>query len=384
MKLFIAIFCFGFFSFAQVGIKTTNPHPSSILDLSTNSGGLLLPRMTLAQRNAIASPAEGLMVYNLDSKCFQNFKGGIWSPCMAQQTSTLNMDCPSISVNGYYVKNEALRTVNTISLNLYATSTTNYEISTNILNGYSFSGSGVMSAGLNTITLAGSGTPILDQIDTFTITFAGMTKTCSATVHVSLLPPTNRSCKDLLLAGNTTSGVYSIDPDGLAGAAAFPCYCDMTNFGGGWALVFAHNIAGGYWAGDIEADQFNISNPNITTNKYSILYKIDVLRNASKYEFRMNFPSLGLTNHWEQTFDPRSGVGTASVAGFVALAPLMSGATFGGIAKNNDLYNYLDGNPNSNNFYYSIGNRNPWNDGIGGLGNPANLYATDRVLLFIR
>lgn len=48
---------------AQVGIGTTTPAASSILDVTSTSKGVLIPRMSAAQRTAIAAPAEGLMVY---------------------------------------------------------------------------------------------------------------------------------------------------------------------------------------------------------------------------------------------------------------------------------------------------------------------------------
>jgi hypothetical protein len=41
-------------------------NPSAILDISSNKKGVLIPRMTEVQRNAIASPAEGLMIYQTD------------------------------------------------------------------------------------------------------------------------------------------------------------------------------------------------------------------------------------------------------------------------------------------------------------------------------
>lgn len=48
---------------AQVGIGTTTPNASAALDISSTTQGLLLPRMTASQRNGIASPVQGLMVY---------------------------------------------------------------------------------------------------------------------------------------------------------------------------------------------------------------------------------------------------------------------------------------------------------------------------------
>src|SRR5688500_12859457 len=52
----------------SVGIGTTAPAPSAILDLQSTSKGLLLPRMSEMQRDAIASPEPGLLIYNTTSQ----------------------------------------------------------------------------------------------------------------------------------------------------------------------------------------------------------------------------------------------------------------------------------------------------------------------------
>ena len=49
---------------AQVGIGTTTPAASAQLDVSSTTKGLLPPRMTSTQRDAIASPAMGLVIFN--------------------------------------------------------------------------------------------------------------------------------------------------------------------------------------------------------------------------------------------------------------------------------------------------------------------------------
>ena len=51
---------------AQVGIGTTTPDASSALDITSTTGGLLVPRMTAAERDAITSAATGLMIYQTD------------------------------------------------------------------------------------------------------------------------------------------------------------------------------------------------------------------------------------------------------------------------------------------------------------------------------
>ncbi len=73
--LLILNFCF-VTSFAQLGIGTNAPSTSAVLDLTSTSKGMLTPRMTTLQRNAIVLPAIGLVVYNLDDATFNTFNGG--------------------------------------------------------------------------------------------------------------------------------------------------------------------------------------------------------------------------------------------------------------------------------------------------------------------
>lgn len=67
------------FVFAQsIGIGTNSPNLSAQLDITSNSKGLLIPRMTQAELNAIVSPAQGLMVYNTSTNSFQYYNGSLW------------------------------------------------------------------------------------------------------------------------------------------------------------------------------------------------------------------------------------------------------------------------------------------------------------------
>jgi len=68
------------FSYSQnVGIGTTTPHASAALEIKDSTKGILIPRMTMAQRNAIQNPEEGLMVYQTDStKGFWYWDGDFW------------------------------------------------------------------------------------------------------------------------------------------------------------------------------------------------------------------------------------------------------------------------------------------------------------------
>jgi hypothetical protein len=55
------------FPMPKLGIGTSTPNASSVVDITSTTKGFLPPRMTNAQRLAIASPAVGLIVYCTDS-----------------------------------------------------------------------------------------------------------------------------------------------------------------------------------------------------------------------------------------------------------------------------------------------------------------------------
>ncbi|MCF8230531.1 MAG: hypothetical protein K9G58_05640 [Bacteroidales bacterium] len=63
----------------SVGIGTENPDPSAKLDITSSSKGLLLPRLTSLEREAIQTPAAGLMIYNIEDSTIQIYNGNVWS-----------------------------------------------------------------------------------------------------------------------------------------------------------------------------------------------------------------------------------------------------------------------------------------------------------------
>ena len=72
---------------AQVGIGTPAPAASAQLDITSTSKGLLVPRMTQAQRTGIAAPDAGLLVYQTDGASgFYYFKNGGWLRLVAEST----------------------------------------------------------------------------------------------------------------------------------------------------------------------------------------------------------------------------------------------------------------------------------------------------------
>jgi hypothetical protein len=60
----------------SVGIGTNTPDPSARLDVSDNRRGILIPRLTTAERNAITNPAHSLLIYNTDCNEYQYYIDG--------------------------------------------------------------------------------------------------------------------------------------------------------------------------------------------------------------------------------------------------------------------------------------------------------------------
>ncbi len=68
------------FSQNNVGINTSTPDNSAMLDVVANDKGVLIPRLNSVQMLAIPSPAKGLLIFNTDSNCFCYNAGTSLSP----------------------------------------------------------------------------------------------------------------------------------------------------------------------------------------------------------------------------------------------------------------------------------------------------------------
>ena len=67
-----------FYQFISVG-KTTDPVASAALEVVSTSKGFLPPRMTTTEKNAIASPATGLVLYDTTTNKLQCYNGSTWN-----------------------------------------------------------------------------------------------------------------------------------------------------------------------------------------------------------------------------------------------------------------------------------------------------------------
>jgi uncharacterized protein (TIGR02145 family) len=161
-----------FTSIAQVGVGTVTPDASAALDITTTTAGLLPPRMTTAERDVINNGvwAEGLTIYNTDTKCLELYNGTDWiSVCDGSVVTTppppnsnLTVASPTyqgtsvIDATGIGYNGEAVPSASTITVQLTNTvaSSQNYGLSaTDAVSGLVYSASGTIAASASNIAV---------------------------------------------------------------------------------------------------------------------------------------------------------------------------------------------------------------------------------------
>ncbi len=87
----ILLFSFSVGLAQHVAINTTgaSPDAKAMLDIASTTTGLLIPRMTTAQRNLIVSPPNGLQVYNTTSNTLDIYRGTRWESMSSNPASNL-------------------------------------------------------------------------------------------------------------------------------------------------------------------------------------------------------------------------------------------------------------------------------------------------------
>lgn len=218
---------------AQVGINTSSPDESAVLDIVSTEKGVIFPRMKQTDRDNISNPATGLVIFNVTCSSLDMNIGTSsspnWiniSPCQTPLVAVA--DCSSIAVNGTYNTGTTLAATNTITINVNVTTLgsgdNSYTMSTNTVNGYSFSATGTFtSTGVQTITLNGTGTPTAAGTDNFTLTYNGTT--CNFNVS-----PTDAAPREVIVGSTTAGG---------SGSSGLPVYFGSStwNEGKSWAAM---------------------------------------------------------------------------------------------------------------------------------------------------
>ncbi len=231
--LVIILFCSLQSLLAQgVGIGTLTPHPKAILDLESTTKGLLLPRLTTLQRDAITTPPSGLTIFNTQDSTIQYFNGDCWLNAYQQNCSDCYFDSYltsdrdtidrliSDSTFTDIVVNQIAGNPSNITLALFGTPPVGVT--------YSFTNNPINSNGTSRLTFhvtpfTPAGTfPIIIQLF------------CGPSIRTVVYQLTILPCYELFINNNTSN--YSVSTDLYATYPTAPTttpVCVVTTVGGG-------------------------------------------------------------------------------------------------------------------------------------------------------
>jgi len=91
---------FSSYSQNNMGVGTLTPDQTAILDLTSSTKGFLPPRMTETDRDAIISPAQGLIVYNTTDSVLEYFNGDCWLPVYLEDCDGCYFNISASSLSG--------------------------------------------------------------------------------------------------------------------------------------------------------------------------------------------------------------------------------------------------------------------------------------------
>ena len=198
---------------SNLGVGTTTPHASALTDLTSTTQGFLPPRMTTVQRNAIASPAIGLVIYNTTVNCLQWWNGTVWydgcgnNALPAASLTTLN--CVSASTTGTLTSGQAASNVS-VSVPYTGGNAGTYSAqsvaSTGVTGLTATLAAGTLANGNGSVTYTITGTPASSGTATFAITLGGQSCNLTVSVAAPAASLTTLNCAGATTTGTLTSG----------------------------------------------------------------------------------------------------------------------------------------------------------------------------------
>lgn len=175
---------------ARVGIGFTDLINSSAqFEIRSSNKGLLIPRMTTNQRDAIVNPANSLMIFNTETSCFNFYKQNKWkSLCGDLGESSISVpNCASAVILGDYKVGTVVNSSNFFQISLNVIEAGNYSILVNNpTSGFFFQREGTFpNEGIYTLQIPAIGAPSTPGSNVFTIHINDEVITCTTSVNVS-------------------------------------------------------------------------------------------------------------------------------------------------------------------------------------------------------
>jgi hypothetical protein len=120
--LFLLLFTITGNAQIKIGANPTTIGASSLLELESTTKGMVFPRMTGVQMNAITSPVSGMFIFNSDSLCICHYNGTAWRSLCGGNTGAPFMDWHVIGNTGTTASTAAIGS--TINNNFIGTTDT--------------------------------------------------------------------------------------------------------------------------------------------------------------------------------------------------------------------------------------------------------------------
>jgi uncharacterized protein (TIGR02145 family) len=180
---------------ANVGIGTTNPTSSAKLEIASTTQGFLPPRMTSAQRDAIANPVNGLTVFNTTTGCQNFYSNNNWyelcGSIVVPPGSLTALNCAQVSRFGTLIENQLASGVSFAlpyqggNGGTYTAQTIN---STGVTGIIATLNAGTLASGNGNLVFTISGTPSAIGNASFVVNFGN--ESCTITMQVFATPLT--------------------------------------------------------------------------------------------------------------------------------------------------------------------------------------------------
>ncbi len=297
--------------FSQVGIGTPTPNNKSILDIESKTKGVLMPRLTTSERDAInpesssdPNGVDGLLIYNTDTDCYNYWNRATLSwVSMCQSTVTcdpntwsqLNINCsqyPTADNNIYNIGTNTNGYTITSSINVTKTGSYKFSIVSN--NGVTYSTTGTFSAtGPQNVTLTSDGgaptsSPINFLVKANGATVCNYTKSATTPLSYSTTcSPTTPTTSSLnFTQGNAAGGTFTI-PLTVTGTGDIPSFTGTQS-----GITLTTTAITGATSGNT-ALTVTISGTPITTGNITIPLTIN--GNTCNYTFTVNTPTAAFT-----------------------------------------------------------------------------------------
>jgi uncharacterized protein (TIGR02145 family) len=199
LYLFCLMLLSGIFTFAQVKVSQSGGAPagSAMFEIESSSAGFLPPRMTTLERDGITNPAEGLIIFNMDSGCPNYFFGGEWYAwCGSLPIGTITgLDCDNAINSGTLTDEVTAAGVSSVIAYTggngiaYAGQSVT---STGVSGLTATLGPGTFANGSGTVSYTITGTPTSSGNATFALNLGG--QACSLVRNVGAAPFNGSNC----------------------------------------------------------------------------------------------------------------------------------------------------------------------------------------------